>query len=190
MPTGAELDAAAPGHPVFARRGGHLAMASTLALQAAGIDASSPDPVGGRIGRLPGGQPSGLLEGGAVYQVGSFAPAPSRAELASALGTGSAAYAALGVGTIREAMVNLDELLAYQDAACSGLLSDRVRPLIRVGNELSEQDAIAFVRGLAAWSGLGDDWLRLWGLKWSWTVAWKAARWNSRMPTTRLAQAT
>jgi hypothetical protein len=33
------------------------------------------------------------------------------------LGAGSAAYAALGVGTVREAMINLDELLAYQDAA-------------------------------------------------------------------------
>ena len=62
-------------------------------------------------------------------------------------------------------MINLDELLAYQDAARSGLLSVRVRPLIRVGNELSAEDALAFVRGLAAWSGLGDDWLRLWGLK-------------------------
>jgi predicted amidohydrolase YtcJ len=165
MPTGAELDAAAPGHPVFARRGGHLAVASTLALRAAGIDATSPDPAGGKIGRLPDGQPSGLLEGGVVYQVGAFAPPPTRADLARALGTGSAAYAALGVGTIREAMINLDELLAYQDAARAGLLSVRVRPLVRVDNELSEADALAFIRGLAAWSGFGDDWLRLWGLK-------------------------
>src|SRR5262245_27345482 len=165
MPTGAELDSAAPGHPVFARRGGHLAVASTLALKTAGIEAGTPDPAGGKIGRLPGGQPSGLLEGGAVYHVGSFAPAPTRAELAGALGAGSAAYAALGVGTIREAMINLDELLAYQDAARSGLINVRVRPLIRVGNELSADEALAFIRGLAAWSGLGDDWLRLWGLK-------------------------
>jgi predicted amidohydrolase YtcJ len=165
MPTGSELDAAAPGHPVFARRGGHLAVASMLALRAAGIDASSPDRAGGKIGRLPDGQPSGLLEGGAVYQVGAFAPPPTRADLARALGTGSAAYAALGVGTIREAMVNLDELLAYQEAARSGLLNVRVRPMIRVGNELSEADALAFIHGLAAWSGFGDDWFRLWGLK-------------------------
>jgi predicted amidohydrolase YtcJ len=165
MPTGAELDAAAPRHPVFARRGGHLAIANALALRAAGIDDHTQDPAGGTIGRLPDGRPSGLLEGGAVYQVGGHAPPPSRADLARALGTGSAAYAALGVGTIREAMVNLDELLAYQDAARSGQLRVRVRPMIRVGNELSESDAAAFVRGLAAWSGLGDDWLRLWGLK-------------------------
>jgi predicted amidohydrolase YtcJ len=34
LPTGAELDAAAPGHPVLARRGGHLAVASSPALAA------------------------------------------------------------------------------------------------------------------------------------------------------------
>jgi predicted amidohydrolase YtcJ len=62
-------------------------------------------------------------------------------------------------------MITQDELLAYQDAADAGRLSLRVRPLIRVGAELSADDAIALVRGLGARSGLGDDWLRLWGLK-------------------------
>jgi predicted amidohydrolase YtcJ len=100
-----------------------------------------------------------------VYQVAAFAPTPGRADLAGALHRGSAAYAALGVGTIREAMINLDELLAYQDAADQGLLSVRVRPLIRVGNELPESEALALIRGLGGRSGFGDDWLRLWGLK-------------------------
>ena len=77
LPTGAELDAAAPGHPVLARRGGHLAIASTAALAAAGVGPGTPDPPGGKIGRLPDGHPSGLLEGGAVYQVAAFAPAPA-----------------------------------------------------------------------------------------------------------------
>src|SRR5215472_1023644 len=136
LPTGAELDAAAPGHPVLARRGGHLAIANTAALAAAGVGAGAPDPPGGKFGRLPDGRLSGLLEGGAVYQVAAFAPTPKRADLVEALRRGSAAYAALGVGTIREAMITLEELLAYQDAAERGLLSVRVRPLIRVGAEL------------------------------------------------------
>src|SRR5215470_4958779 len=72
MPTGAELDAAAPDHPVFARRGGHLAVASSAALRAAGVGPGTPDPPGGTIGRRPDGSPSGLLEGGAVYQVAAF----------------------------------------------------------------------------------------------------------------------
>src|SRR6516162_6659587 len=165
LPTLAELDAAAPDHPVLARRGGHFAVANSAALQAAGIGPDTPDPPGGKIGRVADGSRDGALEGGAVYQVAAFAPEPARAQLASALGAGSASYAALGVGTIREAMINLDELLAYQDARDRDLLRVRVRPMIRVGNELTEDAAIAMIDGLGARSGFGDDWLRIWGLK-------------------------
>jgi hypothetical protein len=165
LPTLAELDAAAPDNPVLARRGGHLAVVNSAALRAARIGADTPDPPGGKIGRLPDGSRDGVLEGGAVYQVAAFAPGPSRVELAAALGTTSAAYAALGVGTIREPMIDLDELLAYQDAWDQDLLRVRVRPMIRIGSELTEDAAIALIDGLGARSGFGDDWLRIWGLK-------------------------
>ena len=162
LPTLAELVAAVPDHPVLARRGGHLAVVNSAALAAAGIGADTPDPPGGKIGRLADGSRDGMLEGGAVYQVAAFAPGPGRAQLVGALGTGSAAYAALGVGTIREAMITVDELLAYQDAADRGLLNVRVRPMMRVGSELTEDAAIALIDGLGARSGFGDDWLRIW----------------------------
>jgi len=165
LPTLAELDAAAPDNPVLARRGGHLAVVNSAALRAAGIGADTPDPPGGKIGRLADGSRDGVLEARAVYQVAAFAPGPSRAELAGALGTTSAAYAALGVGTIREAMINLDELLAYQDARDRDLLRVRARLMLRVGSELTEDAAIALIDGLGARSGFGDDWLRIWGLK-------------------------
>jgi len=165
LPNLAELDAAAPDHPVLARRGGHLAVVNSAALRAAGISAETPDPPGGKIGRLADGSWSGVLEGGAVYKVAAFAPGPSRAELAGALGTTSAAYAALGVGTIREAMATADELLSYQDAWEHEQLQVRVRLMMRVGSEQSTDEAISLIRGLGARSGLGDDWLRIWGLK-------------------------
>jgi len=165
VPTLAELDAAAPDHPVLARRGGHFAVANSAALRAAGIGPDTPDPAGGKIGRLADGSRDGTLEGGAVYQVAAFAPGPGRARLAGALGTTSAAYAALGVGTIREPMIDLDEFLAYQDARDQDLLNVRVRPMIRVGSELTTDQAIALVDGLGARSGFGDDGLRIWGLK-------------------------
>ncbi len=165
LPTLAELDAAAPDHPVLARRGGHLALVNSAALRAAGIDTDTPDSPGGKIGRLEDGSRNGVLEGGAVYRVAAFAPTASTAELAEALGIGSAAYAALGVGTIREALINLDEFLAYQQAWERRLLKVRVRPLIRVGSELSIDQALDLIRGLGARSGFGDDRLRLWGLK-------------------------
>jgi predicted amidohydrolase YtcJ len=165
LPSGAELDAAAPANPVLARRGGHLAVANAAALTAAGIGPGTPDPPGGQIGREADGRPDGVLEGGAVWQVAAFAPPPSQGKLAEALARGSAAYAALGVGTIREAMISTDELLAYQDAAERGTLSVRVRPMIRVGNELTVDQATALIGSLGVRSGSGDDWLRIWGLK-------------------------
>jgi predicted amidohydrolase YtcJ len=165
VPSLAELDAAAPDNPVLARRGGHFAVVNSAALRAAAIAADTPDRPGGKIGRLPDGGRDGTLEGGAVYQVAAFAPGPGRAKLAGALGTTSAAYAALGVGTIREAMINLDELLAYQDARDQELLNVRVRPMIRVGSEQTGDAAIALIDGLGARSGFGDDRLRVWGLK-------------------------
>ena len=167
VPTLAELDAAAPDHPVLARRGGHFAMVNSAALRAVGVSADTPDPPGGKIGRLADGSRDGTLEGGAVYQVAAVAPGPSRAELAAALGTTSAAYGALGVGTIREAMTTLDDLAAYTDAWEQGLLQVRVRLMMRVPSEpeLSTDQALALIRGLGARSGFGDDWLRIWGLK-------------------------
>src|ERR1700754_3786904 len=89
LPTGAELDAVAPGHPVLARRGGHLAVASAAALTTAGGQHSTPAPPSGELGRAPDGHPDGLLEGRAVYQIAGFAPAPSRADLTAALGRSS-----------------------------------------------------------------------------------------------------
>jgi predicted amidohydrolase YtcJ len=62
-------------------------------------------------------------------------------------------------------MINLDELLAYQDARDRELLSVRVRPMIRIGNELTTDEAIALIDELGARSGFDDDWLRIWGLK-------------------------
>src|SRR5215472_5519719 len=59
VPTMAELDAAVPDHPVLARRGGHFAVANSAALRAAGIGPDTPDPPGGRIGRLADGSRDG-----------------------------------------------------------------------------------------------------------------------------------
>jgi Amidohydrolase family len=53
-PTLAELDAAVPDQAVFARRGGHFAVANSEALRRAGIGADTADPPGGSIGHLAG----------------------------------------------------------------------------------------------------------------------------------------
>lgn len=165
LPTRVELDAASPDHPVLARRGGHLAVANSVALQAAGITAATPDPPGGAIGHSDDGQLNGVLESAAVYRVlAQVPPLPSEA-LVEGLRQASAAYAALGVGTIREALISVDELGVYQAAWEAGALSVRARTLIRVPNDVGADAAIDLVEGLVVHSGFGDDWLRVWGLK-------------------------
>ena len=63
-PTRAELDAVSTEHPVVAMHiSGHMLVANSLALEIVGIDADTPDPVGGIIARRPGSrEPNGLLE--------------------------------------------------------------------------------------------------------------------------------
>jgi predicted amidohydrolase YtcJ len=63
-PTRAELDEVSTEHPVSAMHiSGHMLVANSMALERVGIDAATPDPEGGVIGRRPGSQePNGLLE--------------------------------------------------------------------------------------------------------------------------------
>ena len=63
-PTRAELDAVSTEHPISVMHiSGHMLVANSLALDLVGIDASTPNPEGGVIGRRAGSQePNGLLE--------------------------------------------------------------------------------------------------------------------------------
>ena len=70
-PTRAELDAVSTEHPVVAMHiSGHMLVANSVALDLVGIDADTPDPEGGVIGRRPGTrEPNGLLEENARLEV-------------------------------------------------------------------------------------------------------------------------
>jgi predicted amidohydrolase YtcJ len=81
------------------------------------------------------------------------------------LESASATYASLGVGTIREAMISPHELGLYQSAYEQGLLSVRARPLIRVPDNIGVDAQNAVIDGLGLHSGFGNDYLRVWGLK-------------------------
>ena len=69
-PTRQTLDVVVPDRPVIlANRDGHGAWVNTEALRRAGLDASTADPVDGRIEREADGSPSGTLHEGAVELV-------------------------------------------------------------------------------------------------------------------------
>jgi len=61
-PTRHDLDEISPRHPVrLDHRSGHASVLNSLGLQMAGINAETPDPVEGVIGRDDKGEPTGVL---------------------------------------------------------------------------------------------------------------------------------
>jgi predicted amidohydrolase YtcJ len=63
LPTRAELDAAAPDHPVYVQALYEGAVLNSAALTACGWDAASADPPGGKLGRDAAGKLTGELQG-------------------------------------------------------------------------------------------------------------------------------
>jgi predicted amidohydrolase YtcJ len=62
LPNRLDLDQASTEHPIWLlQQGGHYGSANSLALRIAGIDANTPDPEGGVIGREADGQPDGVF---------------------------------------------------------------------------------------------------------------------------------
>lgn len=79
IPEHDSLSAASPDNPVFLyRRGGNSAFVNAKALEIAGIDAGTPDPYGGIIGRKADGSPSGFLVNMGNNMVSDHFPAPDK----------------------------------------------------------------------------------------------------------------
>ena len=92
-----DLDAAAPGRVVvLVRADGHALAASSAALAAAGVDASTPAPDGGEIQHEPDGSPSGLLVDAAMPLLEALRPADTAEARTHALQTGVDVYVSQG----------------------------------------------------------------------------------------------
>ncbi|MFI5104065.1 MAG: amidohydrolase, partial [Terriglobales bacterium] len=71
-PTRADIDAVTGDHPaIFNRVDGHIAIANSAALKAAGITSATADPHGGKIDRDAKGEPTGILRETAMGAVSS-----------------------------------------------------------------------------------------------------------------------
>lgn len=103
-PTAADLDVAAPDHPVrLIHSSGHTRVLNTLALRLAGIDASTREPPGGVIEREPAtGEPNGVLVGMEAV-VDRAVPRMSYEELSAGVREASARLLRSGVTLIQDA---------------------------------------------------------------------------------------
>jgi predicted amidohydrolase YtcJ len=133
LPTAAQLDRVVPDRPVILHnRDHHGAWVNSRALDLAGITAATPDPADGRIERDARGNPTGMLQEGAVALVGRLVPEVRRGDLDAALLRAQRMLHSLGVTAWQDALVGAamgmaDNYEVYRDAAASGALTARVR---------------------------------------------------------------
>jgi predicted amidohydrolase YtcJ len=133
LPTRAELDSALPDHPAFVTFGAHVLVANSAAIRARGIDADTPNPDRGVVGKDPdSGEPTGVF----LERAGSLIKGPASAGDTTAVEHGIArevqACLARGVTTIHDVVADRTEVQAYQRLRAGGRLRMRVQLLFRV----------------------------------------------------------
>ena len=126
FPSLEELDPVTPENPVvLSDIDGHTTWANSLALEIAGVDATTPDPPGGRILRYASGDPTGILLETAGGLVRDHVPPLSADEEREIMRRTFRAAARLGLTGVHT-MAGLERVPAYVGFAATGELPLRV----------------------------------------------------------------
>jgi predicted amidohydrolase YtcJ len=126
-PTRWDLDEVSDGHPVFlVRIDGHIAVASTRALQLASITLASRNPQGGRIDRNDAGEPTGILRETAQGAVENVIPAPTHDQRRQGIELGLADLAAHGVTSAQDFSPPWENFQIYEELEKEGKLTARI----------------------------------------------------------------
>ncbi len=160
IPTRQMIDAVTPDTPVFIYRyDGHMALANSLALKLAGINAKTPDPPGGVIVRDAQGNPTGALKDAALDLVDKRIPPYTHEQIVLAVKRALAHAATLGVTSVQVMNPEYAEIAAYAELRERGELTARVyaAPLITEG---ADDQAKIGIR-----HAFGDSYLRIGAVK-------------------------
>ena len=127
LPTWQDLDAVSAGHPAFLERtDGHIAIANTAALKAAGITDTTPNPKGGQIDRDADGHATGILrEGPTLAMVEKVIPPPSLATRRKAIELSMQDALSHGVTSIQD-FSDWEDFLAMEEMEDQGTLHLRI----------------------------------------------------------------
>ncbi len=132
LPRREDLDTVLPDRPaLFVNRDGHGAWVNTRALERAGVDARTPDPVDGRIERDPDGTVTGALHEGAMDLVSALLPPTTLEDEVAGLLEAQTYLHSLGITAWQDAIVGtyshlVDAFRAYQACDASGRLTAKV----------------------------------------------------------------
>jgi predicted amidohydrolase YtcJ len=152
------LDDIAPQNPVYlTHKSLHSAWVNSYALHLAGISKNTPDPPGGRIGRLLSGEPDGILYESARNQLEQAIPEPSPETIAQAL--------IIAIPNLWR--VGLTSTHDFSSALCFSalqILHKRGDLKLRVVKSIPFEN-LTKATELGIRTGFGDDMLRLGALK-------------------------
>jgi predicted amidohydrolase YtcJ len=152
------IDAVTPDTPVFVSRlDGHMALANTAALKAAGVEEDVEDVDGGEIVRDAAGRVTGVLKDNAMDLVYGAIPPESVEQRLEAVRAAMAYMAQRGITSVHH-MGSWHDVAVFRAAKQRGLLTTRVYAFTPLGQwqRLAEE---------VKRSGRGDDWLKIGGLK-------------------------
>jgi predicted amidohydrolase YtcJ len=157
------IDAITPDHPVWINRlDGHMALANTAALRAAGVPDDVKDVAGGEIVRDAKGRPTGVLKDNAMSLVEAKMPPPSDAMNDRALDAAMTYVAAQGVTAVHH-KGTWDDLAVFERAWRAHRLSTRIQAAVPLSTWQRLRDTVAARRFGA--DGRGDVWLKVGTLK-------------------------
>ena len=137
------IDAATPNHPVWVNRlDGHMALANSAALRAAGVTREAADVAGGEIVRDARRELTGVLKDNAMDLVAAKVPPPGDALKDRALEAAMRHVAAQGVTTVHN-MGSWDDLAVFDRAARGGRLATRIYAAVPLDSWERLRDTVA-----------------------------------------------
>ena len=163
FPTRAELDSAAPDHPVIVDCAYAFAL-NSAALRTAGISRETADPPGGAIVKDASGEPTGLLRN-ARGLLAKFRPASPEGVPLDLLERIHRQYLASGITSVIERGASLAGYQTYRELRGLNRLRVRSTVTIRIPRPDDAAEVERFVSGLPFGFNSGDEWLKTGPLK-------------------------
>jgi len=152
------IDSVTPNTPVFIQRlDGHMALANSAALRAAGVTRDTKDVDGGTIVRDASGEPTGILKDNATSLVDHAIPDPQPVQEDAAADAAMAFLAQQGVTSVVN-MGTWHDLDIFERAQRTGRLRTRIYAVVPLASWERLRDTVAA-------RGRGDEWLHIGGLK-------------------------
>ena len=127
LPTRQLIDPVTGDVPVFVSRyDGHMGLANSAALRAAGITAATPDPPGGVIVRDAQGSPTGALKDAAALLMDRVIPPLNHDQRVKAVRRALTHAASVGVSSVQHMVADYADIAVYSELLERGELTARI----------------------------------------------------------------